>query len=55
MSLAAAFSGLDIEYIDGVTALSDKALPPGHAQGTEKSMNEGTIYAWRAHMNALRR
>ena len=55
MSLAAAYGGLDIEYIDGVTAMSEKALPPGEAQRVEKSMNEGTIYAWRAHMNALRR
>ena len=55
MSLAAAYSGLDIEYIDGVTAMSDKALPPGRAQRVEKAMNERTIYAWRAHMNVLRR
>lgn len=55
MSLAAAYSGLDIEYIDGVTALSGKALPPGEAQRVEKEMNNGTIFAWRAHMNALRR
>lgn len=55
MSLAAAYSGLDIEYIDGVSILSDKALPPGETSRTEKGVNEGTIYAWRAHMNALRR
>lgn len=55
MSLAAAYSGLEIEYIDGVTALSDKALPPGEEQRVEKGMNNGTILAWRAHMNALRR
>lgn len=55
MSLAAAYSGLEIEYTDGVTAVSSKALPPGEAQRAEKDMNEGTIYAWRAHMNALRR
>jgi hypothetical protein len=55
MSLAAAFSGLDIDYIDGVSASSNKSLPPGDAQREEKAMNDGTIYAWRAHMNALRR
>jgi len=55
MSLAAAYSGLEIEYIDGVTAVSSKALPAGEAQRAEKDMNEGTIYAWRAHMNALRK
>jgi len=55
MSLAAAFNGLDIEYIHGVSALSNKSLPSGEAQREEKSINEGTIFAWRAHMNALRR
>jgi hypothetical protein len=55
MSLAAAYSELDIEYIDGVTTLSDKALPPGETPRMEKDMNNGTIYAWRAHMDALRR
>lgn len=55
MSLAAAYSGLDIEYIDGVTTVSDKALPPEEAPRLEKGLNNGTIYAWRAHMNALRR
>jgi hypothetical protein len=55
MSLAAACSGLDIEYIDGVTDVSDKALPPGEEPRVEKGLGNGTIYAWRAHMNALRR
>jgi len=50
MTLAAAYSGLDIEYINGVTAISDKATPPGWA--TTKQRN-GTLYAWRTHMNAL--
>jgi hypothetical protein len=52
MSLAAAYSGLDIEYVDGVTALSDKVLPPG---GSERGLNNGSLYAWRTHMNALRK
>lgn len=52
MSLAAAYSGLAIEYIDGVTEVDDKTLPPG---GVDKGLNKGSIYAWRAHMNVLRR
>jgi hypothetical protein len=52
MSLAAAFSGLEIEYIDGVTSVENKTLPPG---GVEKGLNNGSIYGWRAHMNVMRR
>lgn len=51
MSLAAAYTGLDIEYIDGVTAVENKTLPPG---GVERGLNVGSIYAWRAHMNVMR-
>lgn len=52
MSLAAAYTGLDIEYIDGVTAISDKALPP---HDVETKVRNESIWAWRAHMNALRK
>jgi hypothetical protein len=52
MSLAAAYSGIDIEYVDGVSALSDKVLPPG---GSERGLNNGSLYAWRTHMNALQK
>jgi GR25 family glycosyltransferase involved in LPS biosynthesis len=51
MSLAAAFAGLQIEYVDGVTNVSRDYLPPG---GTEKHLHDGGLGAWRAHMNALR-
>jgi hypothetical protein len=51
MSLAAAYSGLDIEYVDGVTSIDNKTLPPG---GVERGLNVGSIYSWRAHMNVLR-
>jgi len=51
MSLAAAYTGLDIEYIDGVTAVENKTLPPG---GLDGGFNAGSIQAWRAHMNAMR-
>jgi hypothetical protein len=46
MSLAAVFSGLEIEYIDGVTSVEDQTLPPG---GVERGLNKGSIYGWRAH------
>lgn len=52
MSLAAAYTGLDIEYVDGVTGFNDKALPPHDA---ETKLNEGSLYAWRTHMNVLRK
>lgn len=51
MSLAAAFSGLQVEYIDGVSGVDNKTLPPG---GVERGIDEGSLFAWRAHMNALR-
>jgi hypothetical protein len=48
MSLAAAYTGLEIEYVDGVTDVENKTLPPG---GLEGGPNAGSIRAWRAHMN----
>jgi hypothetical protein len=51
MSLAAALTGLSIEYVDGVTSVDNKTLPPG---GVERGLNEGSIFGWRAHMNVLR-
>lgn len=50
MSLAAAYTGLDVEYVDGVTAVSDRTLPPG---GSETKLNNGSLNAWRTHMNVL--
>jgi hypothetical protein len=51
MSLAAAYTGLEIEYVDGVTDVENKTLPPG---GLEGGPNAGSIRAWRAHMNLMR-
>jgi hypothetical protein len=51
MSLAAAYSGLEIEYVDGVSDVDNKTLPPN---GLESGLNAGSIRAWRAHMNAVR-
>ena len=52
MSLAAAFSGLEVEYVDGVTEVYDEALPPG---AKEKGFKDSVVGAWRAHMNAVRK
>jgi hypothetical protein len=51
MSLAAAYTGLEIEYVDGVTDVDNKTLPPG---GLERGPDAGSIRAWRAHMNLMR-
>ncbi|KAK8253120.1 hypothetical protein HDK77DRAFT_170714 [Phyllosticta capitalensis] len=51
MSLAAAVTGLEIEYVDGVTEVEDKALPPG---GAEVHLNKGGLGNWRAHLNIAR-
>lgn len=52
MSLAAALSDIDIEYIDGVTEVLEKTLPPG---GKETNLSKGSLGAWRAHVNVLRK
>jgi len=52
MSLAAAYTGLELEYVDGVTDVEIKTLPPG---GLERRPNAGSIRAWRAHMNVMSR
>ena len=49
MSLAAALSGLQVEYVGGVSEVDTKYLPPG---GGSKS--GGSLFAYRAHMNVLR-
>ena len=51
MALAAAYTGLEFEYVDGVTDVESKTLPPG---GLERGPNAGSIRAWRAHMNVMR-
>lgn len=50
MSLAAALSGLEVEYVDGVTEVARKYLPPG-----DDSPSDGSLAAYRAHMNVLRK
>jgi hypothetical protein len=52
MSLAAALTGLQIEYIYGVTDVNRDYLPPG---ANEDGPVKGSLKAWRAHMNVLRK
>lgn len=47
----AAYTGLSIDYVEGVSFLDDKSLPTG---GNEKGLVPGTVSAWRGHMNTLR-
>jgi hypothetical protein len=51
MSLAAAYTGLSIEYVEGVSSLDKKSL---FLDGIEKGLDLGTVFTWRGHMNALR-
>ncbi|KAK4541577.1 hypothetical protein LTR36_007874 [Oleoguttula mirabilis] len=48
VSLAAALTGLQFEFVDGVTEVSQRALPPG---GEQLGLNSGALGNWRAHMN----
>ncbi|KAF2020548.1 glycosyltransferase family 25 protein [Aaosphaeria arxii CBS 175.79] len=52
ISLAASYSGISLDWIDGVRAedILLKAYPPGNHQ----DMSEGNRGSWRAHMNAIR-
>ncbi|KAI1880576.1 hypothetical protein JX265_000816 [Neoarthrinium moseri] len=52
MVLAAALSGLEIEFIDGVvgSAVPDKAIPTRPGQGR---LPDPSVGSWRGHMNAI--
>lgn len=52
MSLAASYSGMNLDWIDGVDAeqIVEKAYPPGN----HRFMPHGNLGSWRAHMNAVR-
>lgn len=56
MSLAAALTpgGLKLTYVDGVTNVSAKALPPGGDSPRFDEDMVGLVGAWRAHINVLR-
>ena len=51
MSLAAALTDLRIEYVDGVSEVDKKTLPPG---GKDVNLDSGSLGNWRAHMNIAR-
>ncbi|OJD29341.1 glycosyltransferase family 25 protein [Diplodia corticola] len=51
MALAAALSDLQIEFVDGVTDVDEKTLPP---DAKKVNLNSGSLYAWRAHLSAAR-
>ncbi|KAF2209961.1 glycosyltransferase family 25 protein [Cercospora zeae-maydis SCOH1-5] len=52
MSLAAALTGLQVEYIDGQAGVDRARQPPG---GSEVEMPQGSFDSWRAHMDVMRR
>lgn len=52
MSLAAALTGLQLEYIDGAVDVEAKTLPPG---GADSGRTPGELGNWRAHMDCLQR
>ena len=51
-SLAAASTGLEFEFVDGVADVSHRALPPG---GENLGLTNGALGNWRAHMNVAQR
>ncbi|KAF2465414.1 uncharacterized protein BDR25DRAFT_294919 [Lindgomyces ingoldianus] len=52
ISIAASYSGLSLDWVDGVAAenILEKAYPPGN----HRTISDGNKGSWRAHMNALR-
>lgn len=54
ISLSAALTGFDIEWVDGVRgeSIPDKAVPFGVDR---KKLMETNLGSWRGHMNAIRR
>ena len=51
ISLAVALTDLRLEYLDGVSSVDNRTLPPG---GIERELSQGSIFSWRAHINVLR-
>ncbi|KAF2206424.1 glycosyltransferase family 25 protein [Cercospora zeae-maydis SCOH1-5] len=50
-TLAAALTGLDVEFVQAVRTVDEKAQPPGWR---EAKLNGGGAGAWRSHMNVIR-
>lgn len=49
--MAAAFTGLEVEFVDAVTQVDPKAVPRLSTEATLKANDAG---AWRSHMNVMR-
>ncbi|PPJ52439.1 hypothetical protein CBER1_10305 [Cercospora berteroae] len=51
-TLAATLTGLKFEFVDAVTHVDQKFMPPG---AEDADLKEGAAAAWRSHVNILRR
>ncbi|KAK4501052.1 hypothetical protein PRZ48_006858 [Zasmidium cellare] len=51
LSLAASMTGLQLEYVDGVSGLEKGYLPEDY---WKTSLDDGALYCWRAHVNVAR-
>ena len=51
MSLAAHFTGMQIDYVNGVTEVDTRTLPPGG----DPNARLGVLGSWRAHLNVMRK
>ncbi|GAI79064.1 unnamed protein product [marine sediment metagenome] len=50
MTLAAALTSISLDFVDGVTEVSRRALPP---DGEKSGLSDGALGSWRAHMNVI--
>ncbi|PSN61056.1 hypothetical protein BS50DRAFT_163887 [Corynespora cassiicola Philippines] len=52
LSLAASYSGIDLEWVEGINSsnIDEKAFPPGN----HRTLPKGNLGSWRAHMNTIR-
>ncbi|KAF7194735.1 hypothetical protein HII31_03997 [Pseudocercospora fuligena] len=51
-TLAAAFTGLEVEFVNALTHVDEKFLPPGVK---DASLKKGEVGAWRSHLNVIER
>lgn len=51
IALAASLTGLEVDFINGVTKVDRKTLPPGAEESAYKDAELGN---WRAHLNVAR-
>lgn len=50
-TLAAALTGLKVDFVEAISHVDEKAWPPG---GKETNLNRGGAGAWRSHLNVIR-